>query len=99
MCCSLNESALENHHHLENDAFSDKSERDNVEESENEMHENSRKANESESDQSEIHGEVSPGRKGTTYIEQIYEEFGEVRIKKKKKYFYHGLFLLKCLCS
>ncbi|XP_009810373.2 oxysterol-binding protein-related protein 5 isoform X2 [Gavia stellata] len=73
----LNESALENHHHLENDAFSDKSERDNVEESENEMHENSRKTNESESDQSEIHGEVSPGRKGTTYIEQIYEEFGE----------------------
>ncbi|XP_075568487.1 oxysterol-binding protein-related protein 5 isoform X2 [Pelecanus crispus] len=73
----LNESALENHHHLENDAFSDKSERDNVEESENETHENSRKTNESESDQSEIHGEVSLGRKGTTYIEQIYEEFGE----------------------
>ncbi|XP_068254369.1 oxysterol-binding protein-related protein 5 isoform X1 [Nyctibius grandis] len=73
----LNESALENHHHLENDAFSDKSERDNVEESENETHENSRKTNESESDQSEIHGEISPGRKGTTYIEQIYEEFGE----------------------
>ncbi|KAJ7402374.1 Oxysterol-binding protein-related protein 5 [Pitangus sulphuratus] len=74
----LNESALENNHHLENDAFSDKSERDNVEESENETHENSRKTNESESDQSEIHGDVSPGRKGTTYIEQIYEEFGEI---------------------
>ncbi|KAM9372818.1 oxysterol-binding protein-related protein 5 [Phaethornis superciliosus] len=73
----LNESALENHHQLENDAFSDKSERDNGEESENETHENSRKTNESESDQSEIHGELSPGRKGTTYIEQIYEEFGE----------------------
>ncbi|OXB63562.1 hypothetical protein ASZ78_008838, partial [Callipepla squamata] len=73
----LNDSALENHHQLENDAFSDKSERDNVEESENETHENSRKTNESESDQSEIHGEVSPGRKGTTYVEQNYEEFGE----------------------
>uniref|UniRef100_A0A8C3LTH5 Oxysterol binding protein like 5 n=1 Tax=Chrysolophus pictus TaxID=9089 RepID=A0A8C3LTH5_CHRPC len=73
----LNDSALENHHQLENDAFSDKSERDNVEESENETQENSRKTNESESDQSEIHGEVSPERKGTTYVEQIYEEFGE----------------------
>ncbi len=28
----LNDSALENHHQLENDAFSDKSERDNMEE-------------------------------------------------------------------
>ncbi|RMC00174.1 hypothetical protein DUI87_22776 [Hirundo rustica rustica] len=73
----LNESTLENNHHLENDAFSDKSERDNIEESENEAHGNSRKTNESESDQSEIQGEVSPGRKGTTYIEQVYEEFGE----------------------
>ncbi|NXU03295.1 OSBL5 protein, partial [Buphagus erythrorhynchus] len=73
----LNESTLENNHHLENDAFSDKSERDNIEESENEAHENSRKTNESESDQSEIQGEISPGRKGTTYIEQVYEEFGE----------------------
>uniref|UniRef100_A0A8D0GAH4 Oxysterol-binding protein n=1 Tax=Sphenodon punctatus TaxID=8508 RepID=A0A8D0GAH4_SPHPU len=76
MFFSLNESALENHH-LENDAFSDKSERDNVEESENETHENSRKTNESESDQSEIHGDISQEKKGTTYIEQIYEEFGE----------------------
>ncbi|XP_048340255.1 oxysterol-binding protein-related protein 5 isoform X3 [Sphaerodactylus townsendi] len=72
----LNESALENHH-LENDAFSDKSERDNIEESENEMHENSRKTNESESDQSELHGELSQEKKGTTYLEQNYEEFGE----------------------
>ncbi|KAH0620956.1 hypothetical protein JD844_021879, partial [Phrynosoma platyrhinos] len=72
----LNESALENHH-LENDAFSDKSERDNIEESENEMHENNRKTNESESDQSEIHGELSQENKGTTYLEQNYEEFGE----------------------
>lgn len=64
---------------MENDAFSDKSERDNVEESENETQENSRKTNESESDQSEMQAEVSTGRKGTTYIEQIYEEFGEVK--------------------
>lgn len=91
----MNESALENNHHLENDAFSDKSERDNIEESENEAHENSRKTNESESDQSEIQGDVSPGRKGTTYIEQVYEEFGEVR----KKSLGCCLFLLKCICS
>ncbi|XP_029437976.1 oxysterol-binding protein-related protein 5 isoform X2 [Rhinatrema bivittatum] len=64
----LNESALEN------DAFSDKSERDNVEESENETCENSRKT--SESDQSELQGDLSPDREGTTYMEQIYEEFG-----------------------
>ncbi|XP_044871407.1 oxysterol-binding protein-related protein 5 isoform X1 [Mauremys mutica] len=72
----FNESALENHH-VENDAFSDKSERDNIEESENETQENSRKTNESESDQSEIHRDISRERKGTTYMEQIYEEFGE----------------------
>lgn len=78
---------------MENDAFSDKSERDNIEESENEAHENSRKTNESESDQSEIQGEVSPGRKGTTYIEQVYEEFGEVRKPDC------CLFLLKHICS
>lgn len=63
---------------MENDAFSDKSERDNLEESESEVHENSRKTNESESDQSEIHGELSQEKKGTTYLEQNYEEFGEV---------------------
>ena len=91
MCFSLNDSALENHHQLENDAFSDKSERDNMEESENETQENSRKTNESESDQSEIHGEVSPGRKGTTYVEQIFEEFGEV--KGKRSHFNHCLIL------
>ncbi|XP_015719677.1 oxysterol-binding protein-related protein 5 isoform X6 [Coturnix japonica] len=73
----LNDSAVENHQQLENDAFSDKSERDNVEESENETLDNSRKTNESESDQSEIQGEVSLEGKGTTYVEQNYEEFGE----------------------
>lgn len=57
----------------ENDALSDKSEKDNVEESENEQ---SRKT--SESDQSELHGEISLDREGTTYMEELYEEFGEV---------------------
>ncbi|XP_073460256.1 oxysterol-binding protein-related protein 5 isoform X1 [Aquarana catesbeiana] len=57
----------------ENDAFSDKSEKDNIEESENE---HSRKT--SESDQSELHGEISLDREGTTYMEELYEEFGEV---------------------
>nr|XP_033784537.1 oxysterol-binding protein-related protein 5 [Geotrypetes seraphini]XP_033784538.1 oxysterol-binding protein-related protein 5 [Geotrypetes seraphini] len=64
----LNESALEN------DAFSDKSEKENIEESENETLENSRKT--SESDQSELQ-DLSPDREGTTYVEQMYEEFGE----------------------
>ncbi|XP_053576396.1 oxysterol-binding protein-related protein 5 isoform X3 [Bombina bombina] len=57
----------------ENDALSDKSEKDNVEESENE---HSRKT--SESDQSELQGDISLDREGTTYMEELYEEFGEV---------------------
>ncbi|KAM4617470.1 oxysterol-binding protein-related protein 5 isoform 2-T2 [Discoglossus pictus] len=57
----------------ENDALSDKSEKDNVEESENE---HSRKT--SESDQSELHGDISLDREGTTYMEELYEEFGEI---------------------
>ncbi|KAM9302281.1 oxysterol-binding protein-related protein 5 [Gastrophryne carolinensis] len=57
----------------ENDTLSDKSEKDNMEESENE---HSRKT--SESDQSELHGEISLDREGTTYMEELYEEFGEI---------------------
>ncbi|KAM4723202.1 oxysterol-binding protein-related protein 5 [Rhinophrynus dorsalis] len=57
----------------ENDTLSDKSEKDNVEESENE---HSRKT--SESDQSELHGDISLDRDGTTYMEELYEEFGEI---------------------
>ncbi|CAJ0967515.1 unnamed protein product [Ranitomeya imitator] len=57
----------------ENDALSDKSEKDNIEESETEQ---SRKT--SESDQSELHGEISLDREGTTYMEELYEEFGEI---------------------
>ncbi|XP_072495556.1 oxysterol-binding protein-related protein 5 isoform X3 [Notamacropus eugenii] len=72
----LNETSLENHQ-LENDAFSDRSEKDTIEESENDTRENSRKTNDSESDQSETPGENGQEKKGTTYIEQIYEEFGE----------------------
>lgn len=71
----LNGSALENH--LENDAFSDKSERENAEDSDAETQDHSRKTNESGSDQLD-----SPGgpRRGTTYVEQAQEELGEVRV-------------------
>ncbi|XP_063802399.1 oxysterol-binding protein-related protein 5 isoform X2 [Pseudophryne corroboree] len=63
----LNESAQET------DGFSDKSEKDNIEESENE---HNRKT--SESDQSDLHGDISLDREGTTYMEELYEEFGEI---------------------
>ncbi|DAA13497.1 TPA: oxysterol binding protein-like 5 isoform 2 [Bos taurus] len=59
---------------LENDAFSDKSERENAEESDNETHDHSRKT-ESGSDQSEA--PVGPGHRGTTYVVQDHEELGE----------------------
>lgn len=70
----LNGSALENH--LENDAFSDKSERENAEDSDADTQDHSRKTNESGSDPLD-----SPGgpRRGTTYVEQVQEELGEVR--------------------
>ncbi|XP_025212792.1 oxysterol-binding protein-related protein 5 isoform X4 [Theropithecus gelada] len=60
---------------LENDAFSDKSERENPEESDTETQERSRKT-ESGSDQSETPG--VPARRGTTYVEQVQEELGEL---------------------
>ncbi|XP_057581658.1 oxysterol-binding protein-related protein 5 isoform X3 [Hippopotamus amphibius kiboko] len=69
----LNGSSLENH--LENDAFSDKSERENAEESDNETQDHSRKT-ESGSDQSEA--PVGPVRRGTTYVVQDHEELGEL---------------------
>lgn len=70
----LNGSALRNH--LENDAFSDKSERENAEDSDADTQDHSRKTNESGSDPLD-----SPGgpRRGTTYVEQVQEELGEVR--------------------
>lgn len=71
----LNGSSLENH--LENDAFSDKSEREIPEESDNETQDHSQKTNESGSDQSEAPG--GPALRGTTYVEQVHEELGEVR--------------------
>ncbi|XP_043914937.1 oxysterol-binding protein-related protein 5 isoform X2 [Protopterus annectens] len=73
----LNGSVLENSH-LENDVFSDKSEKDNLEESENETIENSRKTEESESDHSEMQGDFPTSTRGTTYVEQSYEELGEI---------------------
>ncbi|XP_022363352.1 oxysterol-binding protein-related protein 5 isoform X2 [Enhydra lutris kenyoni] len=68
--CPLNGSSLEN------DAFSDKSERENAEESDNETQDHSGKTNESGSAQSEtLEGPVP---RGTTYVEQVHEEFGEL---------------------
>ncbi|XP_055211168.2 oxysterol-binding protein-related protein 5 [Gorilla gorilla gorilla] len=60
---------------LENDAFSDKSERENPEESDAETQDHSRKT-ESGSDQSETPGALA--RRGTTYVEQVQEELGEL---------------------
>lgn len=62
---------------LENDAFSDKSEREVAEESDSETQDHSRKTNESGSDQSEVPG--GPVPRGTTYVEQVQEELWEVR--------------------
>uniref|UniRef100_A0A8C5L9P8 Oxysterol-binding protein n=1 Tax=Jaculus jaculus TaxID=51337 RepID=A0A8C5L9P8_JACJA len=69
----LNGSALENH--LENDGFSDKSERENAEDSDAETQEHSHKTNESGSDPSDSPGEP---RRGTTYVEQTQEELAEL---------------------
>lgn len=62
---------------LENDAFSDKSERELAQESDDETQDHSRKTNESGSDRSEAPGGPTP--RGTTYVEQVHEELGEVR--------------------
>uniref|UniRef100_A0A8C0PPU9 Oxysterol binding protein like 5 n=1 Tax=Canis lupus familiaris TaxID=9615 RepID=A0A8C0PPU9_CANLF len=68
--CPLNGSSLEN------DAFSDKSERENAEESDNETQDHSGKTNESGG----AHSETLEGRlpRRTTYVEQVHEEFGEL---------------------
>ncbi|XP_037373293.1 oxysterol-binding protein-related protein 5 isoform X2 [Talpa occidentalis] len=60
---------------MENDAFSDKSERENAEESDAEPQEHGRRAG-SGSDQSEATGGPGPG--GTTYVEQAHEELGQL---------------------
>ncbi|XP_006861097.1 PREDICTED: oxysterol-binding protein-related protein 5 [Chrysochloris asiatica] len=70
----LNGSSLANH--LENDALSDKSEKENAEESDTETQDHSRKTTESGSDQSEP--QSSPAPRGTTYEEQAPEELGEL---------------------
>ncbi|XP_039696323.1 oxysterol-binding protein-related protein 5 [Pteropus medius] len=61
---------------LENDAFSDKSERELAQESDDEAQDHSRKTNESGSDRSEAPGGPTP--RGTTYVEQVHEELGEL---------------------
>lgn len=68
---------------LENDAFSDKSEQENAEESDNETQEHSGKTIGSGRAQSEtLEGPVP---RGTTYVEQVHEEFGEVRAHPLEK--------------
>ncbi|XP_042528510.1 oxysterol-binding protein-related protein 5 [Dipodomys spectabilis] len=69
----LNGSSLENH--LDNDAFSDKSERENAEDSDTETQDHSQKTNESGSDKVESPGALP---RGTTYVEQAQEELGEL---------------------
>lgn len=62
---------------LENDAFSDKSEREAGEDSDPEAQDHSQRTNGSGSDLSEAPG--GPAPRGTTYVEQAHEELGEVR--------------------
>ncbi|KAI5278604.1 Oxysterol-Binding Protein-Related Protein 5 [Manis pentadactyla] len=61
---------------LENDAFSDKSERENADESDSEAQDLGRKTAESGGDPPEPLGR--PGRRGTTYVQQCLEELGEL---------------------
>uniref|UniRef100_A0AAY4DIP5 Oxysterol-binding protein n=1 Tax=Denticeps clupeoides TaxID=299321 RepID=A0AAY4DIP5_9TELE len=70
----LNDSMLE-HTHMENDRYSDKSERDAHEDSENAANENGgRLSEESDMDQSD---DLPPNLQATAYIEQAQEEMGE----------------------
>ncbi|KAG9352430.1 hypothetical protein JZ751_020844 [Albula glossodonta] len=70
----LNEPMLENSH-METDAYSDKSEREVQEESDNGANENGgRLTEESDVDQSD---DLSPGLQATAYVEQTQEEMGE----------------------
>lgn len=63
---------------LENDAFSDKSERENADESDSEAQDLGQKTAESGGDPPEPLGQ--PGHRGTTYVQQCLEELGEVRV-------------------
>ncbi|KAI1889865.1 hypothetical protein AGOR_G00167320 [Albula goreensis] len=70
----LNEPMLENSH-METDAYSDKSEREFQEESDNGANENGgRLTEESDVDQSD---DLAPGLQATAYVEQTQEEMGE----------------------
>nr|XP_015193856.1 PREDICTED: oxysterol-binding protein-related protein 5 isoform X2 [Lepisosteus oculatus] len=73
----LNESMLENHH-MENDGYSDKSEREAHEESDTGANENGQRlTEESDTDQSDTLGDLSPGLQATAYVEQPQEEMAE----------------------
>ncbi|KAI5934904.1 Oxysterol-binding protein-related protein 5 [Manis javanica] len=61
---------------LENDAFSDKSERENADESDSEAQDLGQKTAESGGDPPEPLGQ--PGHRGTTYVQQCLEELGEL---------------------
>ncbi|KAG5839090.1 hypothetical protein ANANG_G00201240 [Anguilla anguilla] len=70
----LNESMLESNH-METDGYSDKSEKEAHEESDNGTNENGgRLTEESDMDQSD---DLSPGLQATAYVEQSLEEMGE----------------------
>ncbi|XP_064169870.1 oxysterol-binding protein-related protein 5-like [Anguilla rostrata] len=74
----LNESMLESNH-METDGYSDKSEKEAHEESDNGTNENGgRLTEESDMDQSD---DLSPGLQATAYVEQSLEEMGEVALR------------------
>lgn len=73
----LNDSLLLGNHHMENDGYSDKSEREVHEDWDPMANENGgRLTEESDMDQSD---ELSPGLQATAYVEQGQEEMAEVR--------------------
>ncbi|KAM6937467.1 oxysterol-binding protein-related protein 5 isoform 2-T2 [Xenentodon cancila] len=71
----LNDAALLGNHHMENDGFSDKSERETHDDWDTMANENGgRLTEESDVEQSD---EMSPGPQATTYVEQSTEEMAE----------------------
>ncbi|XP_061577437.1 oxysterol-binding protein-related protein 5 isoform X2 [Cololabis saira] len=71
----LNDAALLGNHHMENDGFSDKSERETHDDWDTTANENGgRLTEESDMEQSD---EMSPGTQATTYVEQCTEEMAE----------------------
>lgn len=73
----LNDTVLLSNHHMEQDGFSDKSEREAHEDWDAAVNENGgRLTEESDMDQSD---EPSPGPQSTAYVEQNTEEMAEVK--------------------